>query len=89
MISDAPVASPVSFQHAPQVGELYTTSGAPPIKGQVGILPNVGNRAARQFAPFEHATPLSEPLALSYVLWNVARMSRGSGHKRALQADHV
>jgi hypothetical protein len=73
MINDAPVTVLVSLQHPPQSGELNTTPGAPPIKGKVGILPNVGNRAARPFAPFEHATPLSEPLLLSYVVSNVAR----------------
>ena len=73
MISDLFVVWLVSLQHPPQLGELNTTPGAPPIKGKVGILPNVGNRVTRPFAPFEHATPLSEPLALSYVVSNVAR----------------
>ena len=73
MINDAPVVVLVSFQHPPQLAELNTTSGAPPIKGKVGILPDVGNRATRPFSPFEHATPLSEPLLLSYVVSNVAR----------------
>lgn len=71
-ISDPFVAVLVSFQHPPQLGELNATPGAPPIKGKVGIFPNVGNRAARPFAPFEHATPLSEPALLSYVVSNVA-----------------
>ena len=53
---DAPVTVLVSLQHPTQLGELNATPGAPPIKGKVGILPNVGNRAARPFAPFEHAT---------------------------------
>ncbi len=73
MINDLPVAVLVSLQHPPQLSELNTMPGAPPIKGKVGILPNVGNRAARPFSPFEHATPLREPSLLSYVVSNVAR----------------
>ena len=73
MIRDAFVALLVSFQHPPQLGELNPTPGAPPIKGNVGILPKVGNRDARPNPPFEHATLLSEPLGLSYVVSNVAR----------------
>ena len=73
MINDLPVAVLVSLQHPPQLGELNTMPGAPPIKGKVGILPNVGNRAARPFSPFEHVTPLREPSLLSYVVSNVAR----------------
>src|SRR6266576_6233801 len=42
MIIDVPVAALVSFQHPPQLGEFHTMPGAPPIKGKVGILPNVG-----------------------------------------------
>jgi hypothetical protein len=48
MINDAPVALLVSLQHPPQLGELNVTLGAPPIKGKVGILPNVGNRAVKE-----------------------------------------
>jgi len=74
MINDAPVTVLVSFQHPPQLGEFHAMPGAPPIKGKVVILPNVVNRATRPFSPFEHATPLSELLALSYMVSNVARM---------------
>jgi len=70
---DTPVAILVRFQHAPQLGEFHTTSKAPPIKGKDGISPNVGNLTARPFGPFEHATPLSEPSLLSYVVSYVAR----------------
>jgi hypothetical protein len=73
MINDLPVVVLVSLQHPPQLGELNATPGAPPIKGKVGILPNVGNCAASPFSPFEHATPLREPALLSYVVSNVAR----------------
>ena len=73
MINDAPVVVLVRFQHPPQSGEFHPMPGAPPIKGKVEILPNVGNRATRPFSPFEHATLLREPLALSYVVSNVAR----------------
>jgi hypothetical protein len=70
---DTPVAGLVRLQHEPQLGEFQTTSNAPPMKGNLGISPNVGKRAARPFAPFEHATLLREPLLLSYVVSNVAR----------------
>lgn len=70
---DTPVAGLVRFQHPPQLGEFHTTSKAPPMKGNVGISPNVGNRPTRPFAPFEHATVFSEPFLLSYVGSNVAR----------------
>jgi len=73
MIIHVPVAALVSFQHPPQLGEFHTMPGAPPIKGNVGSLPNVGKFATRPFAPFEHATPLSDPFALSNVVSNVAR----------------
>jgi hypothetical protein len=70
---DTPVATLVKFQHAPQFGEFHTTSKAPPMNGKEGTSPNVGNRAARPFGPFEHATPFIEPLLLSYVVSYVAR----------------
>ena len=72
IINDAPVLL-VNLQHPPQLGELNTTPGTPPIKGKVGTLPNVGNSVARPLAPCEHATLLSEPLGLSYEASNVAR----------------
>jgi len=74
MVIHIPVAALVRFQHAPQLSEFHAMPGAPPIKGKVVILPNVGNCATRPFSPFEHATPLSELLALSYMVSNVARM---------------
>jgi hypothetical protein len=61
----APVAALVTFQHPPQLGEFHETPGAPPIKGKMGILPNVGYFVTRPFSPFEHATLLSEVLGLS------------------------
>jgi hypothetical protein len=70
---DTPVAVLVRFQHEPQLGEFHTTSKAPPRKGKDGTSPNVGNRAARPFGPFEHATPFSELSLLSYVVSYVAR----------------
>lgn len=73
ILIDTPVAMLVKFQHVPQLGEFHATSKAPPIKGKEGISPNVGNRAARPFGPFEHATLLSEPLLLSYVVSYVTR----------------
>jgi hypothetical protein len=73
ILIDTPVATLVRFQHAPQLGEFHTTSKAPPIKGKEGISPNVGNRAARPFGPSEHATLLSGPSLLSYVVSYVAR----------------
>ena len=72
MVIDAPVAVLVNSQHPPQSVEFHTRPGAPPIKGKVGRSPNVGNWVTRPFAPFEHATLLSEPLGLSYVSSNVA-----------------
>ena len=76
---DTPVAGLVMFQHPPQLGEFQTTSKAPPTKGKVGRLPNVGNFAARPFAPLEHATLLVEPKKLSYVLSEVTRKRMGVG----------
>ena len=73
MIIHIPVAVLVSFQHPPQLGEFHTMPGAPPIKGKVGRSPIVGKSATRPFAPFEHATLLSELPALSYEVSNVAR----------------
>ena len=70
---DTLVAGLVRLQHPPQLGEFHTTSNAPPMKGNVGTSPNVGKRATKPFAPFEHATLFSEPFLLSYVASNVAR----------------
>src|SRR6266852_1773910 len=70
---EVPVAGLVNFQHEPQLGEFQTTSNAPPRKGKDGTSPNVGNRAARPFAPFEHATLFIEPDLLSNVVSKVAR----------------
>ena len=71
MLMDTPVAALVKLQHPPQLGEFHTTSKAPPMKGNDGISLNVANRPARPFAPFEHATLLSEPSLLSYVVSKV------------------
>jgi len=60
-----PVATLVSSQHEPQLGEFHVTPGAPPIKGKVGTSLNVGYLVTRPFGPFEHETLLSEPLGLS------------------------
>ena len=73
ILIDTPVAVLVRLQHAPQLGEFHTTSKAPPTNGNDGISLNVANRPARPFAPFEHATLLSEPFLLSYVVSYVAR----------------
>jgi len=73
ILIDMPVAVLVRLQHAPQLGEFHTTSKAPPMNGNDGISLNVANRPTKPFAPFEHATLLSEPLLLSYVLSYVAR----------------
>jgi len=72
MLIDNPVAAFVRLQHPPQLGEFHTTSKAPPMKGNDGISPNVAKRPARPFAPFEHATLLSKPSLLSYVVSKVA-----------------
>jgi hypothetical protein len=73
------VAGLVMFQHPPQLGESQTTSKAPPMKGNVGRSPNVGNFATRPVAPFEHATLLREPFLLSNVVSNVTRRGEGVG----------
>lgn len=70
---EVPVAGLVKVQHEPQLGEFQTTSNAPPMKGKDGTSPNVGNRADKPFAPFEHATMFIEPDLLSYVVSNVVR----------------
>ena len=62
---EVPVAALVKVQHDPQLGEFQTTSKAPPMKGNDGTSPNVGKRADRPFAPFEHATLFIEPDLLS------------------------
>lgn len=78
MLIIVPVAVLVKDQHAPQLGEFHATSNTPPMKGNEGISPNVGKRAARPFAPLEHATPLREPDMLSNVLSYVARRGEGT-----------
>ena len=62
---EVPVAALVKVQHEPQLGEFQTTSKAPPMKGKEGTSPNVGKRAVRPLAPFEHATLFIEPDLLS------------------------
>ncbi|KAI0257260.1 hypothetical protein BJV78DRAFT_1291930 [Lactifluus subvellereus] len=48
MLIDTPVDGFVKLQHAPQLGEFHTTSKAPPMNGNDGTSPNVGNaRRAR------------------------------------------
>jgi len=59
-------------------------SNTPPMKGKDGTSPNVGNRAVRPFAPFEHATLFIVPLLLSYVVRRVdddAGVFGGSGRE--------
>ena len=73
ILIEVPVAELVNFQHDPQLGEFQTTSNAPPMKGNDGTSPKVGKRAARPFAPFEHATLFIEPDLLSKVVSKVAR----------------
>lgn len=73
MLIEVPVVGLVNFQHEPQLGEFQTTSNAPPRKGNFGTSPNVGKRAARPFAPFEHATLFIEPDLLSKVVSKVVR----------------
>lgn len=65
ILIELPVPALVKFQQDPQLGEFQTTSSAPPIKGKDGTSPNVGKRAAKPFAPFEHATLFIEPDLLS------------------------
>lgn len=77
MLIEVPVVGLVNVQHEPQLGEFQTTSNAPPMKGKVGTSPNVGNRAVRPFAPFEHATLFIEPDLLSKVVSKVARRVAG------------
>jgi hypothetical protein len=79
MVIMSPVAGLVMFQHEPQLGEFQTTSKAPPMKGNEGMSPNVGNVATRPLAPFEHATPLTEPSMLSNVVSYVTRRGEGVG----------
>ena len=77
--TEIPFAGFVMFQHSPQLGELNPTSNAPPMNGNEGMVPNVGNFAARPLSPFEQATLLREPSLLSYVTSNVARRGVGVG----------
>jgi hypothetical protein len=69
-----PVVGLVKLQHEPQLGEFQTTSKAPPMYGNEGRLPKVGNRDSSPLAPLEHATLFIEPERLSYVGSNVTRL---------------
>ena len=75
----APFAGLVMLQHPPQLGEFHATSKAPPTKGELGIVSNVGYLAARPLSPFEHATLLREYVGLSNVPSNAARRGEGVG----------
>ena len=79
MLIVAPVAGFVKFQHPPQLGEFHTTSKAPPMNGNEGTSPNVGNRAASPLAPLEHATLFSELFLLSYAASYVTRTGDALG----------
>jgi hypothetical protein len=68
-----PVVGLVKLQHPPQLVEFQTTSKAPPMYGNEGRLPKVGNRGSSPLAPLEHATLFIDPEGLSYVGSNVTR----------------
>jgi len=86
---EVPVAGLVKVQHPPQLGEFQTTSNAPPMKGNDGTSPNVGKRADRPFAPFEHATVFIEPNLLSYVGSKVVRRVAGVGGEGVGGSGHL
>lgn len=76
---DKPVAGLVMFQQEPQLGEFHTMSYAPPMNGNEGTSPNVGNVVSRPLSPLEHATESIEPVELSNVGSYVARRGEGVG----------
>jgi hypothetical protein len=83
-----PVVGLVKLQHPPQLVELKATSKAPPMKGNEGKLPKVGNHDASQLTPLEHATLFIEPARLSNVVSNVTRaVMVGGGSDDALGVD--